>query len=284
MSLATKLMYLGLVLVLPLAGACAAVRPRASVTGIGDANPTRDQNIADNYQDAAAGAGGVRVFVDSLPPGVEMTNGEIQLQPGYSHRLLAKFTLKSGHGKGLSGLRGFPDYRAGWKKGYCYPQTVLTYLTIFIWSILPPAYPCYGSAVVPKEDMVEDLKALGAAAGGDLVVAGYRGGDGADVHSAVGFILMMDPRFRGNPVAMSTTRVAPPRAKPAPAEQAQPAAEQPQEDTGAGPGLPGVPGLPGIPGPNVKYQKKTVIIVPAKKVAPPVVKVKVSVPVKAIPR
>jgi hypothetical protein len=51
---------------------------------------------------------------------VSVTGGEIQIDPSYQHRLIGRFNLQGGHGKGLSALRRFPDYRASWKKGYGY--------------------------------------------------------------------------------------------------------------------------------------------------------------------
>jgi hypothetical protein len=312
MSLTAKSLCLALVFAIGFSG-CAIVRPRTTFVGLAEANPRRDQDLVSGYRHAPVNTAEVRVLIDTLPPGVEMASGEIQIQQGYSHRLIGRFSLDGGQRKGLAALRGFPNYRAGWKKGYCYPQTVLTYLTLFIWSILPPSYPCYASATVPKEDLVNDMKALAAASGGDVVVAGYQEGADDRAKGATGFILAVDPRFRGQPLANSTTQVAPPPpADPAapPQEGAEGQPDQPQAEAEPAPDDPSQQGVaPGmvrvVVGGRVIIRKRTVVVIrrgvaPARvgvRVAPraparapaPVVKAKVQVkpapaPAKPVPK
>jgi hypothetical protein len=292
MSFPSRVLLVGpviLVLVHSFAG-CANVRPRTTYSAIGSADPAREREIVDGYAKQPV-TSEVNVFIDSLPPGVTVANGEIQIDPNYQHRLIGRFTMAGGHGKGLSALRRFPNYRAGWKKGYCYPQTVLTYMTLFIWSLLPPAYPCYGSATVAKEHLVGDMKALASAAGGNLVVAGYTEASDTDAAGATGFILVLDPRTRGQ--AAGTVQVAPPPAAPAPAEQ--PAGDQQggeqqgeaqQGDAPAEGGAPGVavPGVavPGVVVPgaqvNVRVRSNTRVVVTGKASTNVVVKRKVAAP------
>jgi hypothetical protein len=203
-------------------GACAAVKPNVDYEAFGHADPDSDDAVVERYKSRPANAAKppeVMVLVDTIPEGIDVKDGKVTVKDGYDHELLGKFVLVRGSGGGISALYTFSDYEAGWHKGYCYPQVVLNYATLTLWSLLvPTAYPCWGDNHLTKKEAVAEAKHVAAAAGGDLVVFGYGGagftGNRNDVVGAAGFIFRKDPRLGGKgglktrPMEKSPTRDA----------------------------------------------------------------------------
>ncbi|MBI3183036.1 MAG: hypothetical protein HYZ28_12940 [Myxococcales bacterium] len=191
-------MRLLLVFALALSG-CATLNPRVRYSGFGEADPARDREALKRYLSTRdtppPAASSVKVLVDTIPEGLEIKEGSIQVSDGYEHQVLGKFTAASGPGMYLS-LLWFADYTSGFHKGYCYPQVPLTWVTLGMWGILVPlAFPCWGSFTIDKTDMIGHLKALGAAAGGNMVITGFATTQDQDsVFMATGFIIRADPR------------------------------------------------------------------------------------------
>ena len=186
------------------ASGCAAVRPKVDYEAFGHADPDSDDAVVERYNSRPPPASSkppeVMVLVDTIPEGIDVKDGKVTVKNGYDHELLGKFMLVRGNGGGITALYMFSDYEASWQKGYCYPQVVLNYATLTLWSLLAPtAYPCWGDNHLTKKDAVLEAKHVAAAAGGDLVVLGYGGagftGDRNDVVGAAGFIFRKDPRL-----------------------------------------------------------------------------------------
>lgn len=186
--------------------ACAPLRPDVRYQALGAANPERDQRVSDQIDshDKPAGSDGVIVLVDTIPEGIDVSSGVMRVAPGYQHKILGKVQLTANVHVSLIALLGFPDYASSWRKPYCYPQTILNYATLTLWSLVMPAsYVCYGKPGIPEEDAVATLKRAGAAAGGDAVLASYlRLND--RIYLVSGVILKVDPRMKaagkfGNP-------------------------------------------------------------------------------------
>lgn len=178
---------------LVLLAGCGQVHRRVQFTRSGAADPVADKNVSERYKEsvrepASADASKVVVMIDTLPPGVTMKDDVLSVEPGFDHEVIGKFVLGPD-------AAFFYNYRDGWRSGYCHPQQILFVGTLFIWGLVPLYYPCYVDANISKVDMVEYLKKLGVAAGGDLIIASYVGGDAENVAVTQGFVLRADPRL-----------------------------------------------------------------------------------------
>jgi hypothetical protein len=190
---------------------CASVRPNVSLELPGDANPDREDAILRTFR-ARLSAGArperqVRVL-DSL-----MTD-----QPRSEARLLGRVQLEAGALPDMMSVWTFTDYRAGWRKVYCYPQVILTYASVLVWSFLPPSYPCWanGAGGVTKRDLVEDLRLLTDVMGGNLAVATFGSNldyDSDAISSVTAEVYASDPGNAPRPPE-SRLPVQPPRVGP----------------------------------------------------------------------
>lgn len=192
---------------------CAGIRPSLNYSGFGEADPEKDERVIAKHREAtlapsrsAAAIDGVVVLIDTVPQGIEVEDGKIQVAEGYAHRLVGKFVLSPGSGWGFTALFHFSDYENSWRKPYCYPQVVLNFATLAMWgSLVPLSYPCWGDPSMTKQDVVREAKALAGAADGDLVILGYIGagyqGDPNQVIGAAGYVLRADPRMKGGDLA-----------------------------------------------------------------------------------
>jgi hypothetical protein len=214
-----------------LGSGCAPTLPRVTYTGLGAADPVRDQQATSAVYDQDVRRRLTRepvtVMMDSVPPGLRLNaigvddsgpafNG-IQVQPGYQHRVVGRFRMG-----GTAGTL-FSEYRQPWRKALCYPQEPLAVATVFLWRFLVPLYyPCF-TGTPTRADLVGDIKALAAAAGGDLVVGRYLWPREDQAAGAWGFIIRMDPRLRDQ------RPIAGPAAAPAAAPPPSPSPSPPPE-------------------------------------------------------
>lgn len=193
-----KTLRLALVIFLACASmACAPLRSNVRFQGMGAANPTRDREISEAIDDdRKPGPDSVTVLVDTIPDGIDLSTGVMRVAQGYQHQILGKVMLTANVHVSLIALMGFPDYATTWRKPYCYPQTILNYATLMLWSlVVPTSYVCYGKVGIDEEDAVATLKRSGAAAGGDTVLASYlRLYD--RIYAVSGVILKLDPRVK----------------------------------------------------------------------------------------
>lgn len=181
---------------------CGAIQPTLNYEGFGQADPERDEQIVTGIRENVPPPVGneVVVLVDTLPEGISLDDGAIKVEDGYQHQLLGKFALLPGNGGFVSAI-SFADYKDSWRKGYCYWQAPLGWVTLTLWNFLVPLnYPCWGDASMTKKDAVAEAKQVAKAAGGDLVIMTYAGtgmtGDANYVYGAVGFIVKVDPRMK----------------------------------------------------------------------------------------
>ncbi len=201
--------------------ACAPLVPNVRYQAMGAADPARDHRISDaiDSDDKLGASDSVSVFVDTIPDGIDVSSGVMRVAPGYQHKILGKVLVTQNVHVALIALLGFPDYATPWRKPYCYPQTILNYATLTLWSLVVPiSYPCYGRPGIVEEDAIATLKRAGAAAGGDTVLASYlRLND--RIYAVSGVILKLDPRVKskektdspddggGLPIGTSTTNL-----------------------------------------------------------------------------
>lgn len=181
---------------------CAGLRPKGNFTAMGEANPEKDEEVMKAYKttgDQVIGTDAVTVFMDTIPEGITFSDGKVGVEAGYNHEVLGKFdmTADGGHIMFMS-LMGFPDYRSSGMKTFCYPQTVLNYLTLTMWMwFSPTAWPCYAKIGGSRTEMLGDIRNLVHNAGGDLAIAGYVTGYDGKVWGASGYVIKMDPKLKG---------------------------------------------------------------------------------------
>lgn len=139
----------------------------------------------------------VVLLQDTLPEGIRSDSGTLSVAPGYKHIIVGKFVLVP-DAVGTQSILKFADYKDNWRKPLCYPQVVLSYATLMIWPILPVAYPCFSKFGTSKEDYATEMKKIGLAAGGDLIIFSFLF-DNADKESALsatGYVLKIDPKLK----------------------------------------------------------------------------------------
>jgi hypothetical protein len=180
---------------------CGAIRPTIEYTRFGEADPERDRSVVNDvrqsYEAPPPSAQQVAVLVDTIPEGLDVGTGQIKVVDGYQHQLVGKFQLTHASRAGSLSLWWFSDYESDWRRGYCYPQVVLTLATLMIWSMTPLAVPCWGDPRMTKVDAIAYARRIATAAGGDLVIMGYgRRFDSELILDAAGIILRADPRMK----------------------------------------------------------------------------------------
>ena len=210
--------YLAITLCALFSGGCAGVVTSAhpvTFTTFGDAETIaeRQKDVLNRFQAARAKPpedkiAEVKILQDALPDGLEVKGGTISVKEGFPHVVLGKFTLRAGSASPF----WFGDYDAGWRKGYCYPQVPLTWVTLGIWGTLVPlSYPCWsGGGTLSRELAIQQMKTLAWAAGANLVVAEIHGNDEV-VNVATGLLVRTD---LGN---LSPGRIPPPSKERVPA-------------------------------------------------------------------
>jgi hypothetical protein len=206
-----RLVWLLLALVLQLASVgCATVHPKITYQGFGEADPEGDHRVMENYRksrETKVSKQEVRVLVDTLPEGLVLEGKTLKTQDGYQHNVLGKFAVSPKGPVGPWGLLVFPDYRQSWRKGYCYWQAPLGWLTIGIWPFFVPlAYPCWPTPVTGARRVLSAVRNLVKSAGGDMAVIGYIRHDGR-IFGATGFAIRIDPRMRGKKLKTRPTKL-----------------------------------------------------------------------------
>lgn len=125
----------------------------------------------------------VKVFVEQLPDGATVVDGELVVDP-------AKFDYRGQvhvfRNRTLLANFGFWPYEykdgEGWRYALCVPQVPLAWFTLSIWSwISPTMWPCHvseGTEEERRETMTHEMKSGTKLIGGDvLIVGGYGGYD-----------------------------------------------------------------------------------------------------------
>jgi hypothetical protein len=188
---------------------CAALQPRpTSYTAFGEADPARDKSVIENFdklaEEPATPRPEVKVLVDTVPVGLSLKDNTLSVEDGAPYELVGKFAI---------GTKGglFPDYKDGWRKGLCYPQTPLVLLTLMVWAVVPTYWPCFASGSMSRTDAIDAAKTLAWSAGANLVLLSYAG-TGDEVAGGMGFLVKTDL------TAFDPKQVRPKDAKPSPAE------------------------------------------------------------------
>jgi hypothetical protein len=179
---------------------CGHVRPKANFSKFGEADPDKEEKVMENYKQVVSDdkhepKKDIVVLIDTIPEGLDLKEGNIAVQSGYSHQLIGKFTLDP---EGQKPPLSFMDYRDDWRKPYCYWQVPLGWVTLTLWTtLIPLAYPCWSDLDNTKGDIISDIKNMTEAAGGDLAIAGFMYPHEKYVWGASGYIIKLDPKLKG---------------------------------------------------------------------------------------
>jgi len=176
---------------------CGAIQSKIQFQGFGDADLERDQQVVERFEqarDSEAQPGDVKVLLDTIPEGITVDAGSFTVDEEYQHEILGKFTLLPGDGDNL--MLWFADYEDGWRKGLCYWQVPLTWVTLTLWNVVPTSYPCHTDARRSKIEIIRDLKRAADGAGADAVVASFIFASQEEALGAGGIMLRLDPRMK----------------------------------------------------------------------------------------
>jgi hypothetical protein len=178
---------------------CAAINPSMKYQSFGEVDVQRERDVLSKYRelrDTSEGSAAkpeVKVLVDTMPEGLELKDGILTVTDGYSHEIVGKFTLGPGRGAGVTGVLWFADYKSVAHKVACYPQVLLTWVTMGIWFLSPTSYVCWGNTLMEKEELIDHLKVIARSAGGDLVMTSISSYEPETAYGASGFIIKRDP-------------------------------------------------------------------------------------------
>ena len=194
---------------------CATLNPVVNVTSLGEANPAHDEEIAERFEATinadAPVDGSVRVLVDTVPEGLTYSDGQLSVDEGYAHEVLAHFEMTTYDGffsrPTFWFTAGFFDYEAAWRRGLCWWQVPLEWVTLGFWTAVPTSYPCHPTMFREKEAWVESVKALANAAGASSAIMSYIDADQQEAKGVVGFLIKLDPkvlvgRFKTRPMEL----------------------------------------------------------------------------------
>jgi hypothetical protein len=179
--------------------ACAAIIPTAEFTGYGDANPERDIEIAERFEaneTPIAESAKIRVLIDTIPEGLVFDDGQLSVTEGYAHEIRGKFSLRNSGLLGFYFFAWFFPYEDDWRKGLCYWQVPLEWVTLGLWSVVPTSYPCHPDRRLEKKAWVSYARALALEADADGVIMSYIFSDRKNAHGASGFLIVLDPRMK----------------------------------------------------------------------------------------
>lgn len=155
--------------------ATAHVQPEARFKGSWAENPEMDREIRKFLQDhndelmTDTADPGIEVWVGKIPAGIEVREGVISVQEGVPYEILGKASVMFDSGSQFA----FPDYEDGWRKGLCYWQVPVTWLTLGLWAVVPLNYPCSVKSPREKEDVLTATRNLVKKVGGHFFVGDY---------------------------------------------------------------------------------------------------------------
>lgn len=157
---------------------CVSVRHEVQVQPFGAYQSDLELQQSANRTPASE-ASGVKVYVGSLPPGMEIQDGKPVLAPGLE--ILGTVSTNYTNADAFSswmfgGFYKMPEHQKALQT-YCSVQSPLVWVTLTMWNYLPFRYPCIPSggngtkAVAKRKDAIIQAMQKGAVAlGGDVVV------------------------------------------------------------------------------------------------------------------
>jgi hypothetical protein len=195
-----------------LLSACGAVRSEPRFQAFGEADLERDARVIEEFRksrDGGASHDDVKVLLDTVPEGIKTSEGSFSVEDGFAHVILGKFTLIPGRGLGYW-FTWFPDYEDSWRKGVCYWQIPLHWVTMGLWAMVPTSYPCFTTPARSKISLVRDAKTLAAASGADTVIVSFVGANQEEAVGAAGLLIRLDPRMKSDGIKTKPFKQAEP--------------------------------------------------------------------------
>lgn len=196
-----------------LGSACVHVAPAAKFRS-NEVKPMDDERVVDDFENHRADPvfGDVVVVENDETAGLDVVDGTLKKFRGQDIEIVGTFEMV-----GEFHSPFYPsDYLSLGRKIYCWPQVVLTWVTVGIWLAIPFSYGCWGKTPVDRDHWIAWTKQMVDSAGGNLGVVTF-GPKKNDIDTAKGYVLkVVDPK-------------APLPEKPAPVEaQPPPGAEPPR--------------------------------------------------------
>ena len=183
--------------------ACGTLKPHYVFVGAGEVDPGRDHDVVERVKEAHGDTSpppDVKVLMNTIPEGIDASGMTIKVEADYNHKILGTFQILPQRGM-FYFTAWFYDYEDTWRKGVCYWQAPLEWLTLGFWSLVPTSYVCHpSSGYRTKVEVVEDVKRAAAAAGADLVIMNFLGAKDDDAMGATGLLIHMDPRFKAGEI------------------------------------------------------------------------------------
>jgi hypothetical protein len=169
----------------------AHVRPEVEFKGSWAEDPAKDAQVRKELDEksgallAKSPKSDIEVFVGKLPAGIKLEGGVLKVEDGAPFEILGRASLLVGEGTPF----GFPDYEQGWRKGYCYWQAPLTWVTLGIWALIPVNYPCGVSYWRTKQEVLTATKNLVDELGGHVFVGDYINETRDEASGITGFVI-----------------------------------------------------------------------------------------------
>jgi hypothetical protein len=151
---------------------CGHVYPRANFKMYGAFDPMQGARISKQFKteqrDPAVAEPDVAFMIDTLPEGIEITNGVMAAKPGYPYTIVGTMAI-SASGTGYPSII-FDDFTDVGHKVLCWPQVPLMWASLTLWIVSPTVWPCFVSGRWETPAMMRQAKLLAHAMGGNLIV------------------------------------------------------------------------------------------------------------------
>lgn len=131
----------------------------------------------------------VTVLIDQMPPGMVMNGNTPIISDNAGVEMVGKFDLEARTSNFFFTAR-FVDYAEVWRKGLCWWQVPLEWVTFGIWSASPTTWACFpAKPIMSKQDALTYIKKAAAGTDADVVVMTYDGERDESLRSARGWFL-----------------------------------------------------------------------------------------------
>ena len=188
---------------------CARVLPRVNYTATGKADAYHDAQMDSVLQkrmrERVGDAANVTVLIDQMPRGMVLNGNTPIIDDNAGIEMVGKFEMEA-RTSNFFFIAKFIDYEEVWRKGLCYWQVPLEWLTLGAWSLSPTTWACFpAKPVMRKADALSYIKKAADGADADIVVMTYDGEVNETIRGARGwFLRTIKDRQLLNPLAPPT--------------------------------------------------------------------------------
>lgn len=186
----TSTLVLGMTLLFGSTGCFSAhVYPKTSFEGNWSEDPAKDREMRTHLEalrlDTEKADESIQVFVDKIPAGLTLDKGVMSVDRDAPLEILGRAEVYAAD----PSIFVFPDYTDGWRKGLCYWQRPLMWMTIGLWHLVPIYYPCGVRSLAPKEEVINAARNLVQDLGGNMFVGTYVRAHDDRAEGIVGFVV-----------------------------------------------------------------------------------------------